>query len=110
MLEVLVLFPTSVILLFIETASFLALYHESSNLNSEFNILHIKQYKHVYSFSQPQEVGITSHHCNFELSHQMVNDMVSREMFVSIIREVVEEIGVAAATLVSSNYFLLFVF
>ncbi|XP_073269772.1 nudix hydrolase 9 [Primulina huaijiensis] len=48
---------------------------------------------------EPQEVGITSHHRNFELSHQMVNDMVSREMFDSIIREVVEEIGVPAATL-----------
>ncbi|KZV23935.1 Nudix hydrolase isoform 1 [Dorcoceras hygrometricum] len=48
---------------------------------------------------EPQEVGITSHYCNSELSHQMVNSMASHEMFDSIIREVVEEIGVPTAAL-----------
>ncbi|XP_020552621.1 nudix hydrolase 9 isoform X4 [Sesamum indicum] len=48
---------------------------------------------------EPQEVGITSHHTSGELTHQMVNRKVSQEMFDSIIREVVEEIGVPATAL-----------
>ncbi|KAI3450465.1 hypothetical protein Pfo_007130 [Paulownia fortunei] len=48
---------------------------------------------------EPQEVGIISHHTDGELTHEMVNRKVSQEMFDSIIREVVEEIGVPAATL-----------
>ncbi|KAK6142074.1 hypothetical protein DH2020_012176 [Rehmannia glutinosa] len=48
---------------------------------------------------EPQEVGIISHHTDGELTHQMVNRKVSQEMFDSIIREVVEEIGVPAASL-----------
>ncbi|KAK6142184.1 hypothetical protein DH2020_002996 [Rehmannia glutinosa] len=48
---------------------------------------------------EPQEVGIISHHTDGELTHQMVNRKVSQEMFDSIIREVVEEIGVPTASL-----------
>ncbi|CAI9770533.1 unnamed protein product [Fraxinus pennsylvanica] len=48
---------------------------------------------------EPQEVGITCHLHDGELNCQMVNRKVSEEMFDSIIREVVEEIGVPAATL-----------
>ncbi|KAL3850722.1 hypothetical protein ACJIZ3_012604 [Penstemon smallii] len=48
---------------------------------------------------EPQEVGITSHHTHGELTPQKVNSKVSQEMFDSIIREVVEEIGVPASTL-----------
>ncbi|KAL0369754.1 UNVERIFIED_CONTAM: Nudix hydrolase 9 [Sesamum angustifolium] len=48
---------------------------------------------------EPQEVGIISHHTSGELTHQMVNRKVSQEMFDSIIREVVEEIGVPATAL-----------
>ncbi|KAL8501644.1 hypothetical protein ACS0TY_020956 [Phlomoides rotata] len=48
---------------------------------------------------EPQEAGIISHHSDGELTQQMVNKKVSQEMFDSIIREVVEEIGVPAANL-----------
>lgn len=54
-----------------------------------------------YKIWQPQEVGIISHQSDGELTGQMVNKKVSQEMFDSIIREVVEEIGVPAAALVS---------
>ncbi|GER29410.1 Nudix hydrolase [Striga asiatica] len=48
---------------------------------------------------EPQEVGIISHQSSGGLSCQMINRKVSQEMFDSIIREVVEEIGVPAASL-----------
>ena len=51
---------------------------------------------------QPQEVGIVSHQYDKdENSMDLINRKISREMFDSIIREVVEEIGVPAASLVS---------
>ncbi|KAE8038971.1 hypothetical protein FH972_011429 [Carpinus fangiana] len=51
---------------------------------------------------EPQEVGITSHHYVKDLTgSELINQKVSREMFDSIIREVVEEIGVPAASLCS---------
>ncbi|XP_076905658.1 nudix hydrolase 9-like [Bidens hawaiensis] len=49
---------------------------------------------------EPDEVGITSHKCENGLQNsELSNSKVSQEMFDSIIREVVEEIGVPAATL-----------
>ncbi|KAL6566625.1 Nudix hydrolase 9 [Orobanche minor] len=48
---------------------------------------------------EPQEVGIIGHPIDGDLTQQMVNRKVSQEMFDSIIREVVEEIGVPAASL-----------
>ncbi|GFQ06364.1 nudix hydrolase 9 [Phtheirospermum japonicum] len=48
---------------------------------------------------EPQEAGVIGHHPDQKLTHQMVNKKVSEEMFDSIIREVVEEIGVPAASL-----------
>lgn len=47
---------------------------------------------------QPKEVGILTHQTDGDLTQQK---RVSQEMFDSIIREVVEEIGVPAASLVS---------
>ncbi|XP_004505913.1 nudix hydrolase 9 [Cicer arietinum] len=47
---------------------------------------------------EPQEIGITSHQYVKE-STESVNIKVSREMFDSIVREVVEEIGVPALSL-----------
>ncbi|KAL7115618.1 hypothetical protein ACP275_04G193500 [Erythranthe tilingii] len=48
---------------------------------------------------EPQEVGVISHQIDGELTREMVNRMVSQEMFDSITREVVEEIGVPVSTL-----------
>ncbi|KAK9055401.1 hypothetical protein SSX86_026484 [Deinandra increscens subsp. villosa] len=49
---------------------------------------------------EPEEVGITSHKCENGLQKsELSNSKVSQEMFDSIVREVVEEIGVPAATL-----------
>ncbi|KAJ0788066.1 putative NUDIX hydrolase domain-containing protein [Helianthus annuus] len=49
---------------------------------------------------EPEEVGITSHTCeNGSQNSESSNSKVSQEMFDSIVREVVEEIGVPAATL-----------
>ena len=50
---------------------------------------------------QPHEVGIASHQHSKELT-ESINNKISREMFDSIVREVVEEIGVPASSLVSS--------
>ncbi|KAE9616637.1 putative NUDIX hydrolase domain-containing protein [Lupinus albus] len=47
---------------------------------------------------EPQEIGIASHHYDKELTDS-INGEVSREMFDSIIREVVEEIGVPPSSL-----------
>lgn len=47
---------------------------------------------------EPQEVGITSHQYAKELT-ESINIKVSQEMFDSIVREVVEEIGVPASSL-----------
>ncbi|KAG4967358.1 hypothetical protein JHK87_033009 [Glycine soja] len=47
---------------------------------------------------EPQEIGITSHQYNKELT-ESINIKVSQEMFDSIVREVVEEIGVPASSL-----------
>ncbi|KAK7257762.1 hypothetical protein RIF29_31977 [Crotalaria pallida] len=47
---------------------------------------------------EPQEIGITSHQHDKELT-ESTNSDVSREMFDSIIREVVEEIGVPPSSL-----------
>ncbi|KAF5447040.1 hypothetical protein F2P56_032621 [Juglans regia] len=49
---------------------------------------------------EPQEIGITSHQYAKDLTEsELINQKVSQEMFDSIIREVVEEIGVPAASL-----------
>ncbi|XP_057507377.1 nudix hydrolase 9 isoform X1 [Actinidia eriantha] len=49
---------------------------------------------------EPQEVGIVSHHYDKDENNMdLINRNISREMFDSIIREVVEEIGVPAASL-----------
>ena len=48
---------------------------------------------------QPGEVGITAHQSNQDT--ELINKMISQEMFDSISREVVEEIGVPAESLVS---------
>ncbi|OIW08602.1 hypothetical protein TanjilG_03278 [Lupinus angustifolius] len=47
---------------------------------------------------EPQEIGIASHQYDKELTDS-INGEVSREMFDSIIREVVEEIGVPPSSL-----------
>lgn len=47
---------------------------------------------------EPQDAGITSHLCGSTES-EFINQKVSQEMFDSIIREVVEEIGVPAESL-----------
>jgi 8-oxo-dGTP pyrophosphatase MutT (NUDIX family) len=47
---------------------------------------------------QPQEIGIMSHQTDEDLAR--LNDRVSQEMFDGIIREVVEETGVPASSLV----------
>ncbi|GAU14603.1 hypothetical protein TSUD_96670 [Trifolium subterraneum] len=47
---------------------------------------------------EPQEIGITSHQYVNELT-ESINAKVSQEMFDSIVREVVEEIGVPAPSL-----------
>ncbi|KAK7312513.1 hypothetical protein VNO77_36422 [Canavalia gladiata] len=47
---------------------------------------------------EPQEIGITSHQYVNELT-ESINSKVSQEMFDSIVREVVEEIGVPASSL-----------
>ena len=49
---------------------------------------------------QPQEIGITSHQYDKELT-ESINVKVSQEIFYSIVHEVVEEIGVPASSLVS---------
>ncbi|KAG6681574.1 hypothetical protein I3842_13G100600 [Carya illinoinensis] len=49
---------------------------------------------------EPQEIGITSHQYAKDLTEsELINQKVSQEMFDSIIREVVEEIGVPLASL-----------
>ncbi|KAI5666109.1 hypothetical protein M9H77_15962 [Catharanthus roseus] len=48
---------------------------------------------------EPEEIGILSHQAKDADSKQIINEKVSQEMFDSIIREVVEEIGVPADTL-----------
>lgn len=50
---------------------------------------------------QPQEIGIVSHQFDKDMDPEIINRKVSQEMFDSIIREVVEEIGVPEASLVS---------
>ncbi|KAM7501989.1 hypothetical protein LguiB_000893 [Lonicera macranthoides] len=53
---------------------------------------------------EPPEVGIESHQNDKDSKNsELINRKVSQEMFDSIVREVVEEIGVPAATLVSYN-------
>ncbi|GFZ17970.1 nudix hydrolase homolog 9 [Actinidia rufa] len=49
---------------------------------------------------EPQEVGIVSHQYDKDSGNaELINKKISREMFDSIVREVVEEIGVPAASL-----------
>ncbi|CAL8999321.1 unnamed protein product [Prunus brigantina] len=48
---------------------------------------------------EPQEVGLVSHHHEDLTDSKVINDKVSQEMFDSIVREVVEEIGVPSASL-----------
>ncbi|XP_052197663.1 nudix hydrolase 9 isoform X1 [Diospyros lotus] len=51
---------------------------------------------------EPQEVGIVSHQYDRDSKDaEIVNKKISQEMFDSIVREVVEEIGVPAASLCS---------
>ncbi|KAG5053790.1 hypothetical protein JHK85_006300 [Glycine max] len=49
-------------------------------------------------FELPQEIGITSHQYDKELT-ESINVKVSQEIFYSIVHEVVEEIGVPASSL-----------
>ncbi|KDO72998.1 hypothetical protein CISIN_1g0223461mg, partial [Citrus sinensis] len=49
---------------------------------------------------EPQDAGITSHPCG-STDSEFINHKVSQEMFDSITREVVEEIGVPSESLVS---------
>ncbi|XP_022730857.1 nudix hydrolase 9 isoform X1 [Durio zibethinus] len=50
---------------------------------------------------EPQEVGIETHKCSKDSKdYELVNKRVSEEMFDSIIREVVEEIGVPTTSLI----------
>lgn len=57
---------------------------------------------------QPHEVGIETHECcKGSKDSELVDKKVSQEMFESIIREVVEEIGVPATSLVSAVTLLL---
>ncbi|KAG6433468.1 hypothetical protein SASPL_105082 [Salvia splendens] len=51
----------------------------------------------------PKELGIIRHQTDGESIQEMVDKRVSEEMFESIIREVVEEIGVPAATLLDMD-------
>ncbi|XP_030967627.1 nudix hydrolase 9 isoform X3 [Quercus lobata] len=54
---------------------------------------------------EPQEIGITSHQYVKDLTgSELINKKVSQEMFDSIIREVVEEIGVPASTLCNTVF------
>ncbi|XP_031247576.1 nudix hydrolase 9-like [Pistacia vera] len=49
---------------------------------------------------EPQDAGLESHQCrNDSKDSELINEKVSQEMFDSIIREVVEEIGVPAVSL-----------
>ena len=52
---------------------------------------------------QPLEVGISAHQAE---NSEVINGKVSQEMFDGIIREVVEEIGVPAHSLVELLKFL----
>lgn len=50
--------------------------------------------------SEPQEIGISAHPSNNDASEsELLNGIVSKEMFDGIIREVVEEIGIPAESL-----------
>ncbi|CAK9169558.1 unnamed protein product [Ilex paraguariensis] len=54
---------------------------------------------------EPEEVGISSHQCDKDLEYaELRNRKVSQEMFDSIVREVVEEIGVPASTLCTPTF------
>lgn len=49
---------------------------------------------------EPEEIGIASHQCGKDKNNtELINRKISQEMFDSIIREVVEEIGVPAISL-----------
>ncbi|RVW66063.1 Nudix hydrolase 9 [Vitis vinifera] len=48
---------------------------------------------------EPQEIGIVSHQFDKDMDPDFINRKVSQEMFDSIVREVVEEIGVPEASL-----------
>lgn len=50
---------------------------------------------------QPQEIGLSAHQCEEDLTESgNINNKVSQEMFDGIMREVIEEIGVPALSLV----------
>ncbi|XP_065865734.1 nudix hydrolase 9 isoform X2 [Euphorbia lathyris] len=54
---------------------------------------------------EPEEVGITSHQStDHTVDSDIINKKVSQEMFDSIIREVVEEIGVPATSLCNPTF------
>ncbi|XP_012064954.1 nudix hydrolase 9 isoform X2 [Jatropha curcas] len=54
---------------------------------------------------EPEEVGITCHQSSKDLTDsKMISSKVSQEMFDSIIREVVEEIGVPATSLCNVRF------
>ncbi|KAE8700851.1 hypothetical protein F3Y22_tig00110556pilonHSYRG00863 [Hibiscus syriacus] len=56
---------------------------------------------------EPQEVGIETHKFSKDSKDsELVNEKVSQEMFESIIREVVEEVGVPTTSLVSEDHFI----
>ena len=58
--------------------------------------------------SQPQEVGIQTHEYSKDSKDsELVNKRISEEMFDSIIREVIEEIGVPTTSLVSDSHFVI---
>ncbi|KAF5751496.1 Nudix hydrolase 9 [Tripterygium wilfordii] len=51
---------------------------------------------------EPEEVGITSHRSSEDLRNsEIINKLISQEMFDSIVREVIEEIGAPAESLSS---------
>jgi len=59
----------------------------------------------VWWWWQPEEVGAASHQMGERLTNSEHNNTkVSQEMFDSIIREVVEEIGVPVTSLVSYTF------
>lgn len=59
---------------------------------------------HFHNFLQPEEIGVMSHQIEDGDNKQDINNRASQEMFDSIIKEVVEEIGVPPDTLVSGSY------
>lgn len=58
---------------------------------------------YFHNFLQPEEIGVMSHQIEDGDNEEDINKRASQEMFDSIIKEVVEEIGVPPDTLVSGS-------